>query len=53
MYPASKVVISAFEPIRIDLKLARDFKRGETVEDNPERRTAFRTYQARFLLPRT
>jgi hypothetical protein len=53
MYPASKFVIGVFEPIQVDLKLARDFERGEAVEDDPERRTAFRTYQTRFLLPRT
>jgi len=53
MCSTSKFVIGAFEAIRVELKFARDFERGETVEDNPERRTAFRTYQTRFLLPRT
>jgi len=53
MNAAAEVVISAFEFGNIDFEKARQSQRGEQVEVSGERSSALRTYEARFLGPRT
>jgi hypothetical protein len=53
MNPAAELVIGTFEGGNIDFEKALQLQRREQIKIGRERGPALRTYEARFLTPRT